>query len=154
MSNFCYVKQPSATRLYTLFCPAIGQSIVDFFMLFFTLLPLPEFKVTSNTAPAHPHATWVAVCLAKKAKRGATDQPTEGWMDGHSKVQTVESHSRQTDEPMDTAFCRVPQQVTKNRRPILPLVTYFTPLYPVYVYVRECVSICLPLFCVFVRQRQ
>ena len=57
----------ACTRLYTPLCPSVGrlvcQSHFPFFMIFIfgPHCSYPNGLVTSNMAPAHPHATWVAV---------------------------------------------------------------------------------------------
>ena len=47
-------------------CPSVGPSHFTFlgFCGFWPHCSCPSDQVTLNTAPAHPHATWVALYLA------------------------------------------------------------------------------------------
>ena len=65
--KFCSLFLVACTRLYTPLCPSVGRLVGRSRFTFFydfILLPhcsCPNGLVTSNMAPAHPHATSVAV---------------------------------------------------------------------------------------------
>ena len=69
-NNFCHTFLVACTRLYNPLCPSVDRSVgrlVCHTLLFFMILSFrphcscPNGLVISNMAPAHPHATSVAV---------------------------------------------------------------------------------------------
>ena len=65
-SPCCYNFLVACTQLYKTLCRSVGWSHFAFFMIFIfgPHCSCPNGLVTSNMAPAHPHATSVAVYLA------------------------------------------------------------------------------------------